>query len=82
MRTADPGQLAAYRTELISAGLPPDLADQVVLSAADAAHRETTAAVVATPPLADDDSWSPTEATSLIEQGRARRAAELAEAAG
>lgn len=75
MMTADPGQLAAYRAELLAAGLPEPLADQVVLSAADAAHREQHAPEVVAD--VDGEGWTPAEGAWLIQEGRARRAAEL-----
>lgn len=77
MRTADPQGLAAYRDELIDSGLPESLADRIVLSAADAAHREQ---FHASTPEGVDDEWTPDEAARAIADRRARRAAELAEA--
>jgi len=78
MRTADPASLATYRGELIDAGLPGDLADRIVLSAADAAHRESYAAP--TPAWAvENDEWAPGEREAAQAAIRARRAAELAE---
>jgi hypothetical protein len=75
MHTADPKGLADYRRELLE-HLPEHLADQIVLSAADAAHRE---AFTPPTPVGVDDDWTADEAQQAIEARRSRRAAELAE---
>lgn len=67
--------LAAYRTDLLAAGLPEPLTDAIVLSYADRLHAGD---VPATPPGVDDE-MTPGEFEAAREASRARRAAELAE---
>lgn len=54
--TPDPATLVAYRRDLIAAGLPSKLADQIVLDAAAATHRSTATADGA--PAPDANQWT------------------------
>lgn len=71
LSTPDPAMLAGYRRDLITAGLPAETADRIVIDAAAAVHRSAH-------PTPEVDDWTADEIAAMSEQRRAERAAETA----